>query len=304
MARLEELRDSGLLAGCGYDFESHFIGADGLRRHYIDEGEGSPVVMVHGNPTWSFYYRGLVNSLKDRHRCIVPDHMGCGFSDAPDDSAYEYTLKQRIDDLEELLESLGVYSNVTLIVHDWGGAIGFGWAARHPEAVKRLVVLNTAAFGLPPGKPLPSSLRLGRDSIVGEVLMRGLNLFSWATVRSWGSEYGLSSAVRSAYLAPHDSWDRRRSVARFVQDIPLTPGDRAWDELQRVEAGLDRLQGLPMQVFWGLKDFVFDGHFLAEWERRFPEAEVHRFEDAGHLILEEEPAAILSRLRMDEGGHS
>src|SRR5205823_3246531 len=108
-----------------------------------------PVVMLHGNPTWSFYYRNLVLSLRDSYRTIVPDHIGCGLSDKPDDSRYRYTLESRVTDLEALLEHLGVTCDITLVVHDWGGMIGLAYAVRHPERIRRLVILNTGAFHLP-----------------------------------------------------------------------------------------------------------------------------------------------------------
>src|SRR3954447_4449252 len=120
-----------------FEFLSAHPGRDldrgGLRLHYLDEGEGEPVVMVHGNPTWSFYYRRLVEALSPSHRVIVPDHIGCGLSDKPDDARYQYTLESRVDDLEGLLDHLGIKGDVTLVVHDWGGMIGFTYAARRPE---------------------------------------------------------------------------------------------------------------------------------------------------------------------------
>src|ERR1700730_17154517 len=108
--------------------------------------------MVHGTPTCSFYYRDLVEALRDQYRTIVPDHIGCGLSDKPDVSHYNYTLSQRVADLQSLLEQLGLRDNLTLVLHDWGGMIGMAYASRHPERIKRLVILNTAAFPLPPTK--------------------------------------------------------------------------------------------------------------------------------------------------------
>ena len=125
--------------------------------------------MLHGNPTWSFYYRNLVLALRDSHRCIVPDHIGCGLSDKPPTTLYDYSLKSRIDDLEALLDSLGLRENLTLVVHDWGGMIGMGFAARHPERIKRIVASNTGAFPLPESKRLPWSLWLGRNTRLGTV---------------------------------------------------------------------------------------------------------------------------------------
>src|SRR5262245_32773123 len=108
---------------------------NGLRYHYLDEGQGEPVVMVHGNPSWSYYYRNLVEKLSGSYRTVVPDHIGCGLSDKPDDSKYTYTFSQRVDDLETLLNHLGIDRNITLVVHDWGGMIGLTYAARHPERI-------------------------------------------------------------------------------------------------------------------------------------------------------------------------
>ena len=162
----------------------------GLRLHYIDEGSGEPVVMLHGNPTWSFFYRHLIDALRGSHRVIVPDHIGCGLSDKPDDSRYTYTLASRVDDLELLLDHLGLESDLTLVMHDWGGMIGMTYAARHPERIARLVVSNTAAFHKPPAKPMPRALaicpRLGAGGVPGP----GLNVFCHGTARSAASGGG------------------------------------------------------------------------------------------------------------------
>ena len=169
-----------------YPFAGHFLNVGaGIRLHYLDEGHGPPVVMVHGNPTWSFFYRSLVLRLRGRHRCVVPDHVGCGLSDKPSASQYPYSLDRRVADLGALLEHLKLDRDVTLVMHDWGGMIGTAWATRFPERVKRLVVLNTAAFPLPKSKRLPLSLWVARDTALGAVLVRGLNLFCRLAAR-WG----------------------------------------------------------------------------------------------------------------------
>ena len=137
--------------------------------------------MVHGNPTWSFLYRNVIDSLRGSHRVIVPDHIGCGLSDKPDDSRYSYTLESRVDDLESLLEHLGLDRELTLILHDWGGMIGMTYAARHPERIARLVVTNTAAFHLPVSKRLPRVLSFCRSSPLAAGLVRGANAFCLGT---------------------------------------------------------------------------------------------------------------------------
>jgi haloalkane dehalogenase len=174
--------------------------------------------------------------------------------------------------------------------------IGMAWASRHPERVGGLVVLNTAAFHLPAGKRLPWSLWLVRKTPLGPMLVRGLNAFSrgavwYCTVRP------LTDKVRESYLAPYDSWRNRIAVLRFVQDIPLRPGDPSYDLVTEVEEGLHRFRGVPMLVCWGERDFVFDRDFLAEWRRRFPDAEMHAFPEAGHFVLEDAGEQIVPLVR-------
>ena len=269
----------------------------GLRLHYLDEGDGKPVVMVHGNPTWSFYYRRLVEALSPTHRVIVPDHIGCGLSDKPDDSRYAYTLASRVDDLEALLDSLDVKRDVTLVVHDWGGMIGFAYAVRHPGRIARLVVMNTAAFHMPAAKSLPWSLWLCRDTPVGALMVRGFNAFARGTAWIGCTRQRMSRDVRKAYVAPYDSWSNRIANIRFVQDIPLKPGDRAYELVSQVERGLDSLAARPMLIAWGMKDFVFDEPFLDEWIRHFPDATVLRFAQAGHYVLEDEQDRLVETIR-------
>jgi acyl-CoA synthetase (AMP-forming)/AMP-acid ligase II/pimeloyl-ACP methyl ester carboxylesterase len=279
-----------------YPFANHYLNLSGLRYHYLDEGRGDPLVMLHGNPTWSFYYRNLVLGLRDAYRATVPDHIGCGLSDKPDDSRYDYSLQQHVADLEALLDHLQLRENLTLILHDWGGMIGMAFAHRHPERIKRLVVLNTAAFPLPPGKRLPWSLWCCRTPLLGPLLVRGLNAFCRGAVRYCVCK-PMPAAVRKFYLAPYDSWRNRIAVLRFVQDIPLAPDDRGFDLVKKVADGLHRFASLPMLICWGERDFVFDRPFLDEWRRRFPAAETHVFPDAGHYVLEDAGEKILLLIR-------
>ena len=207
----------------------------GLRLHYIDEGEGEPVVMLHGNPSWSFLYRNLIDSLRGSHRVIVPDHIGCGLSEKPDDSRYTYTLQSRVDDLEDLLDHLGLDRELTLVLHDWGGMIGMAYAARHPERIARLVVTNTAAFRKPESKPLPWALSICRSSFLAAPLVRGANLFCRGTALIGSKRKLMPRELRAAYVHPYDTWANRIAILRFVQDIPLARVTRAiaWSRGQR-----------------------------------------------------------------------
>ena len=280
-----------------YPYESHFITVGGHRLHYLDEGTGPPVVMLHGNPTWSFYYRSLVNGLSGRYRTLVPDHIGCGLSEKPDPNQYDYRLKSRVADLTAFLDRIEPERPVTLIVHDWGGMIGMAWAVAHPEQVERIVVLNTAAFPPPAGKPIPLRLSIIRNiAPLGKILVLGLNAFARGAV-VMAPERKLPADVRAGFLAPYDSWDNRIATLRFVQDIPLADGDPGFDILRSTADRLSVLRDKPVLICWGMHDFVFDADYLAEWQRRFPAAEVHRFPDAGHYLLEDEPDRIRETIK-------
>ncbi|MDR1076323.1 MAG: alpha/beta fold hydrolase [Xanthomonadaceae bacterium] len=282
-----------------YPFTGHrFEVRPGIRMHYLDEGprDGEVVVMIHGNPSWSYYWRKLVSGLSDRYRCIVPDHIGMGLSDKPGDLQYRYTLQSRVDDLDALLAGLDIQGPVTLAVHDWGGMIGMGWALRDTSRVRRLVILNTAAFPLPAAKKLPWQLSLGRDSKIGAFLIRGFNMFAGAASYV-GVSQRMPADVRRAYVAPYDSWRNRIATLRFVQDIPLSEQDAAWPQLIESGQRLTEYADRPAFIGWGLKDFVFDHHFLEGFARALPKAEQHVYEDAGHYVLEDKADELVPKIR-------
>jgi len=288
-----------------YPFTGHYLEFGALKYHYVDEGQGEPVVMVHGNPTWSLYFRNLILALRESHRVIAPDHIGCGRSDKPPDSQYQYTLKSRIDDLEALLEHLGVKQDLTLVLHDWGGMIGMGYAVRHPERIKRLVVMNTAAFHLPASKRFPWPLRLGRNTRLGAFLIRRGNMFCRTAARICCKRSRMPAEVRKLYLEPYDSFENRIAVLRFVQDIPLEPGDPSYDLVTQIQDQLEQFRELPTLICWGERDFVFSREFLDEWGHRLPHAKVHRFHNAGHYVLEDACSEITELVKefLREGSH-
>jgi haloalkane dehalogenase len=272
-----------------YPFENHYFERDGLRLHYLDEGRGEPVVMVHGNPTWSFYFRRLVSALSGAYRTIVPDHIGCGLSDKPSPVRYGYRLKDRIEDLEALLAETVPEGKINLVVHDWGGAIGLGWAVRHPERIGRLAITNTSAFFPPPEKAIPIRLRIIRNlGFLAAPLVLGLNAFAVGALYM-APKKRLAKDVKRGLVAPYNSWNNRMATLKFVQDIPLAPGDPSYGEVARIEEGLALFKDVPMLIMWGEGDFVFDNYYLGEWRRRFPGADVHVFPEAGHYLLEDEP---------------
>lgn len=280
-----------------YPFSSNFLRIDGLNYHYLDEGDGPPVVMLHGNPTWSFYYREMVKALSPAYRCIVPDHIGCGLSDKPSPHHYEYRLKRRVDDLGRLIDHLKPEQKLTLMVHDWGGMIGMAYAVRHPERIARLIITNTAGFLKPAQKRLPVRLWLIRNLAPFAVpAVLGLNLFAVGAVHM-APFHRLSNDVKHGLVAPYNSPRNRIATLKFVQDIPLRPGDPSYETAKATDDGLHTLNGLPMLICWGKYDFVFDTDYMDEWRRRFPAAEAHLFEDAGHYLLEDKPVEVAALAR-------
>jgi pimeloyl-ACP methyl ester carboxylesterase len=288
--------ESTRIARSLYPFESRRTEIGGHGYHYLDEGKGEALVMVHGNPTWSFYYRKLVLAFRDHYRTLVPDHIGCGYSDKPDDAHYRYTLSRRVDDLEAFLEKVGAGNALTLVLHDWGGMIGMAYAVRHPERIKRLVLMNTAAFHLPESMRLPTSLWSVRNTRLGAWCVQRFNLFArgatWLTTTK-----RLPKEIRDAYCAPYETYDDRLATLRFVQDIPLVPGDAAYGAVSKVEAGLGLFASTPILLLWGMKDFVFRPEVLEVFEKHWPHAEVHRFATAGHYVLEDAADEIPGILR-------
>ncbi|MBC8283818.1 MAG: alpha/beta fold hydrolase [Nitrospinae bacterium] len=244
--------------------------------------------MLHGNPTWSFYYRNLILGLKSSCRCVVPDHMGMGKSDKPQN--YSYTLSQHIDNLEALVDKLGL-SDITLVVHDWGGAIGMGFAVRHPQKIKRLVLFNTAAFL---SEKIPIRLSLCRVPGLGALAIRGFNAFALAaTNMACKNRERMTDQVKAGYLAPYNNYANRIANLRFVQDIPMNPDEPSYSVIKNIEENLGQFSSLPIMIAWGDKDFVFNHHFLKKWQEIFPDAEVHRVSDAGHYVLEDAHERIL-----------
>lgn len=272
-----------------YPFVAQKISIQGHNLSFLDQGQGRVIVMLHGNPTWSFLYRNLAILLQDTYRVIVPDHMGCGFSDKPQD--YSYTLKTHIDNLETLLADLDI-EKFSLVVHDWGGAIGMGLAVRNPERVESVVVMNTAAF---PSQRIPLRIRMCRVPLLGDLIVRGFNGFARGAL-TMAVVNKMTPTVARGYLEPYDSWAHRIALLRFVQDIPLTPKDASWKSLTEIDHGLKLLQDIPMLVLWGGRDFCFTRHFYNEWLQRFPGAESHFFPDAGHYVLEDAFNAMAPRL--------
>ncbi|MGI9536729.1 MAG: alpha/beta fold hydrolase [Desulfocapsaceae bacterium] len=265
-----------------YNFTSNYLELTHGRLHYLDEGDGDIVVLVHGNPTWSYYYRNLVKKLSLDFRVIVPDHLGCGLSEKP--RHFDYSLENHIDNLLMLLQHLGT-ARISMVVHDWGGPIGLGTAAAEGIKLEKLVILNTAAFR---ATRIPFRIRICGWPFIGKFLVQGLNGFARAAV-FMAVEKQMTREVAREYLRPYDSWDHRRAVYEFVKDIPLNPAHRSYATLVEIEKSLETIKNtnIPTSIFWGGKDFCFNDYFYSQWKARLPQAECHYFKDWGHYILED-----------------
>ncbi|MDY6905740.1 MAG: alpha/beta fold hydrolase [Thermodesulfobacteriota bacterium] len=275
-----------------YPFESNYMTVNGFQYHYVDEGRGEPLLMLHGNPTWSFYYRELIKRFSPSYRVLCPDHIGCGLSEKPPATAYGYRLENRVADLEAFIRQLDIKEKITLIVHDWGGFIGCAFALRNLDRIRRIVITNTAAFLKMKDKSLPLRLRMLRHITPFAVpAILGGNLFC-RTALYMAPRKRLSKDVKAGLIAPYNSWKNRIATLKFVQDIALTPSDPSYKMGKFLDDNLNELSDVPMLICWGMHDFVFDRSYLEEWRRRFPETACHEFENAGHYLLEDEPDAV------------
>ncbi|MGC1275832.1 MAG: alpha/beta fold hydrolase [Planctomycetaceae bacterium] len=273
-----------------YPFVSQHLELDGLRYHYVDEGSGDPLLFVHGNPTWSFAWRNLVKDLARDHRCLAVDHIGCGLSDKPQN--YPYRLATHIDNLVTLVDRLDL-REATLVAHDWGGAIGAGTVLKRPDRFSRLVLMNTAAFR---SQRIPFRISVCRIPLLGAIAVRGFNAFAGAATFMAVTK-PLSRTIKDGYLRPYRSWADRVAVLRFVQDIPLSPSHPSYATLVEIDQGLSSLADKPMLLVWGMRDWCFTPAFLEEFERRFPQAETVRLDDAGHYVFEDADERLRTALR-------
>ena len=284
-----------------WPYEPRWFESEDGRMHYVDEGprDGRPVVLLHGNPTWSFLYRNFIPPLTDAgHRAIALDHLGFGRSDKPDRPEL-YTIVRHCRRADALLESLDI-REATVVPQDWGGPIGLWWATRHPERLRGLFILNTFTHRPRGDVPLPLPLRLFRTPGVGEVMVKGLDLFKRVFLFRAGVVHRerLTREVRHAYRAPHPSWSSRTPILVFPWQIPSGPQGEVSDLVAEIEEGLKRdFRSKPVGIAWAMKDIAFTPDVLDQvWLDTFPNADVLRLEDAGHYLQEDAHERIVPAL--------
>jgi haloalkane dehalogenase len=272
-----------------YPFDGHFEDINGSLVHYLDEGSGPPLVLLHGNPTWSFLYRDIITGLCDRYRCIAVDYPGFGLSRAG--PGYGYTPAEHAQVIEDLIVRLDL-RGATLMVQDWGGPIGMAVATRHPDRFSAFVIGNTWAWPKSDLSTQAFSRLLGGR--VGRWLILQRNFFVERIVPAGVRRVKLSSAVMDAYRGPFPTPASRRPMHVFPREIL---GSRTF--LAGIESKLSGLSDRPALIVWGTKDFAFRTAECRRWERIFPKHRTVPLEGAGHYIQEDAAQDIVAAIRAE-----
>jgi pimeloyl-ACP methyl ester carboxylesterase len=260
---------------------------------YLDAGSGDDVLLcVHGNPTWSFYWRGVIERFADSHRVIAVDHIGCGRSDKPPRDAFDYTLAAHRDNLVALIDALDL-KRVTLVAHDWGGAIGLSALLQRQQRFDRIVLLNTGAF---PPPYVPLRIAACRIPLIGTAAVRGLNAFARAAITMAMSRTKMDREAAMGLLAPYSSWQNRVAIDAFVRDIPMSKKHPTYSTLERLEADLPKLAQLPSLLVWGMKDWCFRPECLHRFQSVWPGAKTVEIADAGHYVIEDARSETLDAI--------
>jgi haloalkane dehalogenase len=270
-----------------YPFQSHYAQIDGAQVHYVDEGSGPPLLLLHGNPTWSFLYREIINGLRDQFRCIAVDYPGFGLSRAGPD--YGFTPREHSQVVERLVVQLDL-NEVTMMVQDWGGPIGFGVATRHPDRFTGFVIGNTWAwpksdlgtqvFSRLLGGPIGANLILRRNYFVEKIIPANIK------------RGNVSELVMDAYRGPFATQAVRQPMHVFPREIL-----ESRPFLAEIERGLPALADRPALIVWPTKDLAFRGRERRRWEKSFPKHQTLLLQGAGHYIQEDASQEIVDAVR-------
>ena len=276
--------------GDTYPFAPHYRRVNGFNMHFVDEGSGDPIVLLHGDPTWGYLWRNFIPALSERSRCIVPDHMGMGKSEVPR-RPYPYRLAHHVANLETLLIGLNL-RQITLVVHDWGGPVGLGFAIRRPDRIKRLVITNTWASAGWPGASFPRLIEMIRSSGGEKFVLDRNGYLERALTGTTHHAERLTDLVMDAYRAPFSTRESRVAMLCWSRDIPVSEADPSYAEMQRIENSLSLFKNIPTLIVWGMLDPVLTTSVLRWWQRVYPQATTHEIEDASHFLQEDSPEQI------------
>lgn len=272
-----------------FPFESRFAPVNGAQVHYIDEGDGPVFLGLHGNPTWSFLYRHIVQGLKDRFRCVALDYPGFGLSTAP--PGYGYTIAEHARVVEGFVERLDL-RDITMMVQDWGGPIGFWVATRHPERFRAFVIGNTWAWPVTDDRSAKWFSSILGSSALGGLLVRRADVFTDVFMRGGIRRKKLTLDERFMYKRPHPTPESRVPVHVMPREILA-----AADLLSEIEQGLGRIADKPALIVWGDKDQAFRERQRRRWERTFPNHRTHILRGASHYIQEDAPEEIIAAIK-------
>jgi haloalkane dehalogenase len=278
------MQDNSWIDRNEYPFSSHFLKLEMGRMHYVDEGSGEPIVMVHGNPTWSFLYRHMVKGLSRDYRCIAVDHIGFGLSDKPLD--WSYYPEDHAKNLARLIEKLAL-KDITLVVQDRGGPIGLSYALDSPENVKRLVIMNTWMWSV---KGDPHFERFSRfmGGPVGRFLIRRFNFFVRVFMKkAMGDSSRLSALAHRHYSKALEIPEERKGCWTFPKQI-IGSGD--W--LDILWSQRDKIRDKPALILWGMKDIAFREQELNKWISLFSDCKAIRYDGVGHFVQEEKGSEL------------
>ncbi|SIQ92279.1 alpha/beta fold hydrolase [Pontibacter lucknowensis] len=273
-----------------YPFAHHTMALQAGQMHYVDEGQGEPIVFVHGTPTWSFVWRQQIKALSRTHRCIAPDHLGFGLSDKPAPDAFAYTPAAHAQNLEQLIEHLQL-RDITLVIHDFGGPIGLNYALRHPQNVKRLIILNTWMWSLENEAQIMKISGFLNGGI-GRFLYLNLGFSPRLLLpRGYHQKRHLSKDVHQHYLKPLSNSRSRMGTWHFAIALKASGSWFAslWEQREK-------LRTIPKLILWGEKDKLLPLNLLEQWQNTFPEAKVRRLE-AGHFVQEEKGGEIADAIK-------
>ena len=279
-----------------FPFKPNYLDLGYFKMHYVDQGEGDPLVMLHGDPTWGYLWRKFIPPLSEKHRVIVPDHMGMGKSSVPD-KPDPYLLRHHISNIEELILKLEL-TNVTLILHDWGGPVGLGFAIRHPELINRLIITNTWSFAQWPGGKLPKLIELIRSNKGETFALQKNGYVKRALLGTSNYPENYTSQVIDAYLAPFPKPETRKALLCWSRDITFDEHDQSYGEMKNIENNLSQFKEIPVLIVWGMLDPVLPHSVLEKWREIYPNAKVCEIDEASHFLQEDTPDRLLEEINM------
>jgi len=272
-----------------YPFRSKFMEVGGHKIHYVDEGTGTPILMVHGTPEWSFGYRYVIKGMKENFRCIAPDLLGMGLSDKPENA--DYSCKAHAARLEEFIRKLGI-KNFNIIANDFGGSIAMSYALKYPDEVSHICLFNTWMWSVSNDKHYASPAKMMR-TFLGKMLYKKFNFpVNVIMPQAFADRSKLNGNIHKHYKLALPTSKERNATYAFA--LELLDAGEWWNSLWMQ---ISKVRTKPFLFFWGTKDKFIPLYELAKWQNELPSARVVKFDDAGHFVQEEEPEKMVMELK-------